>query len=397
MSFVTVAVIGAGASLAGGAMGASAAGSAARTQAEATQYAADLTRQTEQEALQLQRESMYNVRSDQLPWLQTGAGAVYQLGNLMGVPTPAAQQVMPTQQMPYVSSGEQSAYQNQQKLAEINAQIEKLNNDWGASNYSKWETMGSGSVFGKSAMTNPEYIKAKSQYQSALQALESQKSNLSSTTANAQTSSVQTPSGMTIDPNTGMMYSTGTEKTGLTGPERQTTTDATPSPITSGTTGELAQPMSEVMQNWQQDPGYAFRQEQGEKAVNRFLADRGMPFGGTAAKAMMDFNQNLASAEYSNVWNRTSADRNDRFNRLAALAGLGQTSAQSVGNSATNSANNSSNIMMNSAAVQGDLATQAANARASGTIGSANAWSGALGNIAALPGQYYMMSQLLKK
>lgn len=61
------------------------------------------------------------------------------------------------------------------------------------------------------------------------------------------------------------------------------------------------------------DPGYQFRLAEGQKAMDRAAAARGLYNSGAAVKAVGDYNQNMASAEYGNYWNR-----------LAGLAGVGQ-------------------------------------------------------------------------
>lgn len=67
-------------------------------------------------------------------------------------------------------------------------------------------------------------------------------------------------------------------------------------------------------------PGYEFRMDQGMNALNRSLASTGNRLSGRAAKAAQRYGQGLASQEFQN-----------RFNRLASLAGRGQTAAQGVG------------------------------------------------------------------
>ncbi len=103
-------------------------------------------------------------------------------------------------------------------------------------------------------------------------------------------------------------------------------------------------------------PGYGFRLQQGQQAVNANAGARGGLFSGNALRALTDYNQNSASAEYGNWWNQQSG-----------LAGLGQNSVNAVGQAGQNAANNTSNILM-----------QAGNNRASGIVGQANQLTGAL-------------------
>jgi len=53
-----------------------------------------------------------------------------------------------------------------------------------------------------------------------------------------------------------------------------------------------------------QDPGYAFRLQQGQRALDTGAGARGQLFSGAQQKALMDYGQNLGSQEYQNAYNR---------------------------------------------------------------------------------------------
>ncbi len=55
---------------------------------------------------------------------------------------------------------------------------------------------------------------------------------------------------------------------------------------------------------FQADPGYQFRLQQGEEAINRSAAARGGRLGGATLKALSEYNQGLASQEFGNYANR---------------------------------------------------------------------------------------------
>lgn len=93
------------------------------------------------------------------------------------------------------------------------------------------------------------------------------------------------------------------------------------------------------------DPGYQWRLEQGNKALERAASTRGGLDSGKFYKDAMRFNQGEATQEFGNA-----------YNRLANLAGMGQTATQS----------------------SSDFLTQGANAQAAGRVGQANAWNNAL-------------------
>lgn len=117
------------------------------------------------------------------------------------------------------------------------------------------------------------------------------------------------------------------------------------------------------------DPSYQFRMDEARRALEANAAAKGTLGSGGYIKDLNALTQNLASTEYGNAWNRWSGTMGDRFNRLAALSGMGQTAASQVGNSGLNYAG-----MMGNA--YGDIG----NANAAGRIGSSNAWVGGINN-----------------
>ena len=122
------------------------------------------------------------------------------------------------------------------------------------------------------------------------------------------------------------------------------------------------------MQQFQQDPGYAFRLKEGQQALDRSAAARGGLISGGALKAAQRYGQEMGSQEYTNAFNRYQAERQARLGPLQALTGMGQTTAQQVGAAGQNMATN-----------VGEAYQGAANARASGYVGGANAITGGLG------------------
>jgi len=122
------------------------------------------------------------------------------------------------------------------------------------------------------------------------------------------------------------------------------------------------------MRQFQQDPGYGFRMSEGMKALERSAAARGGLMSGAAMKGIQRFGQDLASQEYQNAFNRYQAERQARLGPLQSLAGVGQTTAQQLGQAGMQMASNVGDAQMSSAA-----------ARASGYVGGANALTQGLG------------------
>jgi len=122
------------------------------------------------------------------------------------------------------------------------------------------------------------------------------------------------------------------------------------------------------MDQFKADPGYAFRLSEGQKALERSAAARGGLLSGGTGKALERFGQDYGSQEYTNAFNRYQAERQARLGPLQTLTGMGQTTAQQVGQAGQTMATN-----------VGDMTTSGAAARASGYVGGANALTGGLG------------------
>jgi len=136
------------------------------------------------------------------------------------------------------------------------------------------------------------------------------------------------------------------------------------------------------MNQFQQDPGYAFRLSEGMKALDRTAAARGGLLSGATLKGAQRYGQDLGSQEYQNAFNRYQIERNAQLNPLQSLAGLGQT--------ATNTLTGAAGQMgQNYATGYGNVA----NARASGYVGGANALTSALGTGL----NYYQNQQLINQ
>lgn len=80
---LTLGIIGAGTSLASGFLGSRSANQAAQAQEQSTRYAADLSRLSSKEALELQRWIFEQQQQNQQPWLEAGQGALLQLRDLL--------------------------------------------------------------------------------------------------------------------------------------------------------------------------------------------------------------------------------------------------------------------------------------------------------------------------
>ena len=141
-----------------------------------------------------------------------------------------------------------------------------------------------------------------------------------------------------------------------------------------------------TLADFTKDPGYDFRQEQGQRGVEASAAARGGILSGGALKALTRYNQDFASGEYGAAYNRFNNDTTTRFNRLSSLAGTGQT-ATNTGIAAGNDFINQSQNGVNNIAAGNQ---SAANARASSYVNTGNT----IGNLAGQVGNYFSMRNL---
>ena len=136
--------------------------------------------------------------------------------------------------------------------------------------------------------------------------------------------------------------------------------------------------------DFQQDPGYAFRQSEGMKALERSAAARGNLLSGSTLKGVQRFGQDLASQEYQNAFNRYQVERSAKLNPLQSLMGSGQSATNIMTSAAGQMGQNEASNLYN-----------AGQARASGYVGQANALSNALGQVGGIASSYPMNNAIM--
>jgi len=129
------------------------------------------------------------------------------------------------------------------------------------------------------------------------------------------------------------------------------------------------------MADYQQDPGYQFRLEQGAKALERAGAAKGAQLSGAQMKGLTDYNSGMASQEYGNAYNRFMQNRTTRFGELSNLAGLGQSSVGQTGQLGQNAATNMGNNLTGAANMSGAAGLAGANAMTGALNSAANNWN----------------------
>jgi hypothetical protein len=118
---------------------------------------------------------------------------------------------------------------------------------------------------------------------------------------------------------------------------------------------------------FQNSPDYQFAVQQGFKGANAQAAGAGNVWGGGTTANAIQLGQGLATQYANNYWNK-----------LAGMAGQGQTSATSLGNQGQAAAGNIGNYLIGSG-----------QANASSYAAGANSFNNTLGQVSNIAGQYY--------
>jgi hypothetical protein len=351
MPFFTTALIAGGlaaaGSLGGAAIASSAAGNAANAQVNAADYAANLQYQSGQNALDFQKSQWAQQQANVAPWLQTGTNAISTLDQLMGLNPPG-------------TGGGTSTIGGASTTAggTTSPSLPPLQNIPGGSMYSRGIGMlNDGSTLaGRSATPGSAAIPGTAQ-----------------------------PQGTAIRP--------GGPAPGV----------ANGNLVPFAPWNQQFTPPTDVTQ--QNDPGYKFRLSQGLGALENSAAARGGLLSGNTAQAEQQFGQDYASNEYNNVYQRALGqyqqnyniyenNQANQWNRLAALAGYGQTAVGQLGAAGSNASNNVTNILTGTASNIGKDVMSAGNARASGYANQGNAFGGAFSSLGSLGSLLPFMSML---
>lgn len=140
------------------------------------------------------------------------------------------------------------------------------------------------------------------------------------------------------------------------------------------------------LEDFQKDPGYEFRLSEGLKALERTAAARTGTLSGPAVKAAARYNQDYASGEFQNAWNRDALNKANLFARVQALAGMGENAAgQTAGLGSVMATQAGQNII------------GAGNAGAAATLAGTNTWNNALSSTANNISNLMMLQRMLNQ
>lgn len=129
-----------------------------------------------------------------------------------------------------------------------------------------------------------------------------------------------------------------------------------------------------TMADFEEDPGYAFRLQQGKDALERTNAARGKYFSGEAIKGLTDYNQNSASQEYQSAYNRHRQNQVDLYSKLSNMSSTGLGATGAANNIASSGQTTLANVGQGKQSLVNQNTIGAGNARAAGSIGAGQAW-----------------------
>ena len=135
-------------------------------------------------------------------------------------------------------------------------------------------------------------------------------------------------------------------------------------------TAPLTAAFNPTMAQLSATPGYQFTLGQGQLAAQNGYAAQGLSSSGAALKGATNYAENLAATTYQQQFQNYWTNNLNAAGLLQNQTGLGENAAAQVGNMGTTTAGQIANST-----------SQGAAASAAGTIGSANALTGAIGGV----------------
>ncbi len=154
-----------------------------------------------------------------------------------------------------------------------------------------------------------------------------------------------------------------------------------------------------------QTPGYQFGLQQGLGAEQAGAAANGTLLTGGTQAALGQNAQNYADTNYNNVYNQAlqthgtnyntwANQQASEYNRLAGMAGMGQTAANTMNTEGLQSTGQMASTLNNTGQQVGQQNNNAAAATASGYIGAGNAYGGMASNLGNSLSQMLMLRSL---
>jgi hypothetical protein len=131
--------------------------------------------------------------------------------------------------------------------------------------------------------------------------------------------------------------------------------------------------------DFQEDPGYQFAVDQGQRGIQNSAAASGNLLSGATLKALTRFNQDTANNQYQNSYNRFNQNQQSQLNSLFNLSGVGQNAAGQVAGYGMNTGSQIAGNILGLGQSSAQNTQQAGNAQSAGTIAGANALTQGIG------------------
>lgn len=135
--------------------------------------------------------------------------------------------------------------------------------------------------------------------------------------------------------------------------------------------GALVARFNPTIADLESTPGYKFTLDQGLKATQNSYAGRGLASSGAAMKGAANYAEGLAGTTYQQQFQNYLGQNQQIYSMLSGIAGLGENAAAGSGQIGAGITSNITNLLTGGAAAQ-----------AAGTVGSANAITGAATGLA---------------
>ncbi len=150
-----------------------------------------------------------------------------------------------------------------------------------------------------------------------------------------------------------------------------------------------------------EDPGYQFRRDEGEKALQRTAAAQGKFFSGALGKGLTRYNQDYASGEfdkaYGRSWNEFNLKDTTKWNRLGTLSGLASEGTNLITDAGSDFGDNASSLTMTGANATANGINAAGGARASGYGAQQNPLAAGVGGALGAGISYMNTAAWMKK
>ena len=169
----------------------------------------------------------------------------------------------------------------------------------------------------------------------------------------------------------------------------------------------LPQSLSQLRTDIMNDPVFKFRQETGERAINRAAASRGNFLSGAAIASIGDFNNQLTADETDRYFNRLITGKNAQMQAamggLNSLVGANQTDVNNLmglSQLGLNAAQGAANATMQGNAANATLSGQAANGMMQTEMAKGQAMQSMMGGLGQMAGQlagFSLMSGMMNK